>query len=182
MRAARPLARPAPPRLPYPRRPTARHPLCAPAPNPCAKVMMPPGAAEARGAQKAALSGVLHDKRTDAELGGLLDTLKVRLAALGPPASSGRGPPRGAGRLGPQRPGAAAAGRAGLRLWSGPRGRFFVPYPTAARLQTQATQTSPPPPSAPRRRASAPCRPPWCATPPRHTKSPPPCQRRWCSG
>ncbi|GBF90989.1 hypothetical protein Rsub_03844 [Raphidocelis subcapitata] len=40
-------------------------------------VMMPPGAAEARGAQKSALSGVLHDKRTDPEMGALLEGLKA---------------------------------------------------------------------------------------------------------
>lgn len=38
-------------------------------------VMMPPGAATARGAQKAALAGVLYDKQTDAELGKLLSEL-----------------------------------------------------------------------------------------------------------
>lgn len=38
-------------------------------------VMMPAGAANSRGAQKAALSGIIHDKRTDAETGTLLGAL-----------------------------------------------------------------------------------------------------------
>lgn len=39
-------------------------------------VMMPPGAAASRGAQKSALTGVLYDKRTDKELGALLKQLQ----------------------------------------------------------------------------------------------------------
>lgn len=39
-------------------------------------VMMPPGAAASRGAQKSALSGVIYDKRTDKEVGALLEQLK----------------------------------------------------------------------------------------------------------
>ncbi|KAG2487712.1 hypothetical protein HYH03_013711 [Edaphochlamys debaryana] len=40
-------------------------------------VMMPPGAADSRGAQKSALAGVLYDKKTDPVLGQLLDALKA---------------------------------------------------------------------------------------------------------
>lgn len=39
-------------------------------------VMMPPNSAGSRGAQKAALAGVLFDKRTDKELGQLLEALR----------------------------------------------------------------------------------------------------------
>lgn len=39
-------------------------------------VMMPPGAAESRGNQKAALAGVLYDKKTDPTVGALLEVLK----------------------------------------------------------------------------------------------------------
>jgi hypothetical protein len=39
-------------------------------------VMMPAGAADSRGAQKSALSGVIHDKRTDKEMGALLGELQ----------------------------------------------------------------------------------------------------------
>eukprot|EP00955_Chlamydomonas_euryale_P086580 364227-Chlamydomonas_euryale.AAC.7 len=38
-------------------------------------VMMPPGAAGSRAAQKSALAGVVYDKETDAELGSLLKAL-----------------------------------------------------------------------------------------------------------
>lgn len=40
-------------------------------------VMMPAGAAESRAVQKAALAGVLHEKQTEAELGGLLAKLQA---------------------------------------------------------------------------------------------------------
>ncbi|PSC70957.1 Carboxypeptidase Taq [Micractinium conductrix] len=49
--------------------------------------MMPPGSADARAAQKAALAGVLHEKQTDAELGELLRRLQaanLEAAELGP--------------------------------------------------------------------------------------------------
>eukprot|EP00197_Chlamydomonas_leiostraca_P002616 CAMPEP_0202858268 /NCGR_PEP_ID=MMETSP1391-20130828/873_1 /ASSEMBLY_ACC=CAM_ASM_000867 /TAXON_ID=1034604 /ORGANISM="Chlamydomonas leiostraca, Strain SAG 11-49" /LENGTH=522 /DNA_ID=CAMNT_0049537167 /DNA_START=116 /DNA_END=1684 /DNA_ORIENTATION=- len=49
-------------------------------------VMMPAGGSESRGAQKSALAGVLHDKRTDAELGTLLRQLKEGLEAGAPGA------------------------------------------------------------------------------------------------
>jgi hypothetical protein len=39
------------------------------------QVMMPPEAASARGKQKAALAGVLHDKATSCQLGGVLRLL-----------------------------------------------------------------------------------------------------------
>ncbi|KAG2426831.1 hypothetical protein HXX76_012882 [Chlamydomonas incerta] len=39
-------------------------------------VMMPPGAANSRGAQKSALAGVMYDKKTDPTLGALLEALK----------------------------------------------------------------------------------------------------------
>lgn len=39
--------------------------------------MMPAGAAESRAVQKAALAGVLHEKQTEAELGGLLAKLQA---------------------------------------------------------------------------------------------------------
>ena len=38
--------------------------------------MMPAGAAESRGAQKAALAGVIYDKKTDVDVGSLLQALK----------------------------------------------------------------------------------------------------------
>ena len=38
-------------------------------------VMMPPAAAASRGAQKAALAGVLHERTTDPEIGRLLEKL-----------------------------------------------------------------------------------------------------------
>jgi hypothetical protein len=38
--------------------------------------MMPEGSASSRGAQKSALAGVLYDKRTEKELGQLLEQLK----------------------------------------------------------------------------------------------------------
>lgn len=40
-------------------------------------VMMPPGAAESRAAQKSALAGVLHEKQTEAELGEVLARLQA---------------------------------------------------------------------------------------------------------
>lgn len=40
-------------------------------------VMMPAGAADSRGAQKAALAGVLHDKKTDPKIGELLAVLRA---------------------------------------------------------------------------------------------------------
>ncbi|GAX80590.1 hypothetical protein CEUSTIGMA_g8027.t1 [Chlamydomonas eustigma] len=45
-------------------------------------VMMPSGAAASRGAQKAALAGVVYDKETDPELGQLLDTLRKEQKGL----------------------------------------------------------------------------------------------------
>ncbi|KIY91519.1 hypothetical protein MNEG_16445 [Monoraphidium neglectum] len=48
-------------------------------------VMMPPGAAESRGAQKSALAGVIYDKKTDKEVGALLEELKKQ---VGPPQIS----------------------------------------------------------------------------------------------
>jgi Zn-dependent M32 family carboxypeptidase len=47
--------------------------------------MMPPGAAESRGAQKSALAGVIYDKKTDKEVGALLEELKKQ---VGPPQIS----------------------------------------------------------------------------------------------
>jgi hypothetical protein len=41
--------------------------------------MMPPGAAESRGAQKAALAGVIYDKKTEAETGALLEKLRKQV-------------------------------------------------------------------------------------------------------
>lgn len=40
------------------------------------QVMMPEGAVGSRGAQKSALAGVLYDKKTEKELGQLLEQLK----------------------------------------------------------------------------------------------------------
>ncbi|GFH24699.1 uncharacterized protein HaLaN_22543 [Haematococcus lacustris] len=53
--------------------------------------MMPAGAAASRGAQKAALAGVLYDKRTDAELGSLLKGLTAALGG-GPSSQEELGP------------------------------------------------------------------------------------------
>ncbi|KAI8464429.1 MAG: putative carboxypeptidase [Monoraphidium minutum] len=47
-------------------------------------VMMPAGAAESRGAQKSALAGVIYDKKTEPEMGSLLEGLKAEAAKLGP--------------------------------------------------------------------------------------------------
>lgn len=47
-------------------------------------VMMPEGAVGSRGAQKSALAGVLYDKRTDKQLGGLLQQLKAAAGELDP--------------------------------------------------------------------------------------------------
>lgn len=47
-------------------------------------VMMPAGAAESRGAQKSALAGVIYDKKTDGEMGALLEQLKGQAAGLTP--------------------------------------------------------------------------------------------------
>jgi len=46
---------------------------------------MPAGAADSRGAQKSALSGVIHDKRTDKEVGGLLEELQKKVRGGGGP-------------------------------------------------------------------------------------------------
>lgn len=46
--------------------------------------MMPEGSVGCRGAQKAALAGVLYDKKTDAEVGRLLEALKGDGGALSP--------------------------------------------------------------------------------------------------
>jgi Zn-dependent M32 family carboxypeptidase len=48
------------------------------------QVMMPEGAVGSRGAQKSALAGVLYDKRTDKQLGSLLQQLKAAAAELDP--------------------------------------------------------------------------------------------------
>lgn len=52
------------------------------------QVMMPEGAADSRGAQKAALAGVIYDKRTEPALGALLQALRgpdgAPAAGLGP--------------------------------------------------------------------------------------------------
>ena len=45
-------------------------------------VMMPPGAAASRGAQKAAMAGVIYDKETDKELGVLLEKLSLDHSGL----------------------------------------------------------------------------------------------------
>lgn len=47
-------------------------------------VFMPPGAAESRGSQKSALSAVVHEKKTDAEVGRLLDELSAQSGSLTP--------------------------------------------------------------------------------------------------
>lgn len=51
-------------------------------------VMMPGGASESRGAQKAALAGVVYDKKTDKEVGALLDRLKAQSSQLTPVQSA----------------------------------------------------------------------------------------------
>jgi len=51
-------------------------------------VMMPPGAANSRGAQKSALAGVLYDKSTDPELGELLGKLQQQQEGLDPVAAA----------------------------------------------------------------------------------------------
>jgi Zn-dependent M32 family carboxypeptidase len=48
------------------------------------QVMMPEGAVGSRGAQKSALAGVLYDKRTDKQLGSLLQQLKAAAGELDP--------------------------------------------------------------------------------------------------
>ena len=45
-------------------------------------VMMPSGAAASRGAQKAAMAGVIYDKETDKELGLLLEKLSLDHSGL----------------------------------------------------------------------------------------------------
>lgn len=47
-------------------------------------VMMPSGATNARGSQKSALTGVIHDKKSDTELGALLRSLEDHSSQLDP--------------------------------------------------------------------------------------------------
>lgn len=88
--------------------------------------MMPPGAAESRGAQKAALAGVIYDKKTDAETGALLDALKgqVRPDPRGR-AGQGAAPPLQArrGEAAPRRRCGAQPSAASAAAWLRQAGR-----------------------------------------------------------